>query len=50
MNAEVTTILGAAQENVFINGTLLTSGTTYVFKLGKQLAEKLFDSWIGFPL
>ena len=37
MNADITAVLAAAKDDdrVFINGTLMTSGSTYTFKLGK---------------
>jgi hypothetical protein len=37
VNAEITAVLNATINNarVFINGTLMSPGTTYEFKLGK---------------
>ena len=38
MDADITAVLVAAlnRDKVFINGTLMNSGSTYTFKLGKS--------------
>jgi hypothetical protein len=42
VNAEITAVLNAAinKARVFINGSLMTSGSTYTFKLSKFIFQR----------